>query len=156
LRLLAAAHRWPQSKESHRELQDMNYFGAQQLVISSASSASGQCIAMSLKELNPSFKVVGLTSQRNYDFVKQFPFFDEVYAYEDVTSSPNTDKSLYLDALGWESVTKDVFDHFEVSRWWIYGEGSERTYIKFLKQNRKVTFYSNLADSYIYQIQNGI
>ena len=139
-----------------RELQDMNYFGAQQLVISSASSASGQCIAMSLKELNPSFKVVGLTSQRNYDFVKQFPFFDEVYAYEDVTSSPNTDKSLYFDALGWESVTKDVFDHFDLSRWWIYGEGSETTYIKFLKRNRKGTFYSNLADSYIYQIRNGI
>ena len=111
---------------------------------------------MCLKELNPSFTVIGLTSQRNYDFVKQFPFFDEVYTYEDVTSSPNTDKSLYFDALGWESVTKDVFDHFEVSRWWIYGEGSERTYIKFLKKNRKGTFYSNLADSYIYQIRNGI
>ena len=43
-----------------------------------------------------------------------------------------------------------------MSRWWIYGEGSERTYIKFLKQNRKGTFYSNLADSYSYQIRNGI
>ena len=139
-----------------RELQDMNYFGAQQLVISSASSASGQCIAMCLKELNPSFKVVGLTSRRNYDFVKQFPYFDEVYTYEDVRACPGTDKSLYFDALGWESVTKDVFDHFEVSRWWIYGEGSETTYIKFLKRNRKGTFYSNLADSYIYQIRNGI
>lgn len=73
-----------------------------------------------------------------------------------MTSAPNTAKSLYFDALGWESVTKDVFDHFEVSRWWIYGEGSEKTYIKFLKQNRRGTFYSNLADSYIYQIRNGI
>ena len=43
-----------------------------------------------------------------------------------------------------------------MSPWWIYGEGSERTYIKFLKRNRKGTFYSNLADSYIYQIRNGI
>ena len=95
-------------------------------------------------------------AERNHQFVKQFSFFDEVYTYEDIQSSPNTDKSLYFDALGWESVTQDVFDHFEVSRWWIYGEGSERTYIKFLKQNRKGTFYSNLADSYIYQIHNGI
>jgi len=111
---------------------------------------------MCLKELNPSFKVVGLTSQRNHDFVKQFPYFDEVYTYEDVRACPGTDKSLYFDALGWESVTKDVFDHFDLSRWWIYGEGSETTYIKFLKRNRKGTFYSNLADSYIYQIRNGI
>ncbi len=139
-----------------RELQDMNYFGAERLVISSASSASGQCIAMSLKELNPSFTVVGLTSQRNYQFVKQLPFFDEVYTYEDVKSAPNANKSLYFDALGRESVTQDVFDHFKLSRWWIYGEGSELTFIKFLKRNRKGTFYSNLADSYVYQIRNGI
>jgi len=139
-----------------RELQDMNYFGAKRLVISSASSGSGQCIAMSLKELNPSFTVVGLTSERNHQFVKKFSFFDEVYTYEDIQSSPNTGKSLYFDALGWESVSKDVFDHFDVARWWIYGEGGEQTYIKFLKQNRKGTFYSNLADSYIYQIRNGI
>jgi len=139
-----------------RELQDMNYFGAKRLVISSASSASGQCIAMSLKELDPSLTVVGLTSKRNHQFVKQFSFFDEVYTYEEIKSSPNENKSLYFDALGWESVTQDVFDHFDVSRWWSYGEGSERTYLKFLKQNLKGTFYSNLADSYIYQIRKGI
>jgi|GEM_PF-543994 len=139
-----------------RELQDMNYFGAKRLVISSASSGSGQCIAMSMKELDPSLTVVGLTSERNYSFVKQFPFFDEVYTYEDIQSSPNSGKSLYFDALGWETVTKDVFDHFDVARWWFYGEGGEYTYLKFLKKNLKGTFYSNLADSYIYQIRNGI
>jgi hypothetical protein len=111
---------------------------------------------MCLKELNPSFTVVGLTSERNYQFVKQLPFFDEVYTYEDVKSGPNTNNSLYFDALGRESVTEDVFDHFKVSRWWGYGEGSEQTFIKFLKRNRKGTFYSNLADSYVYQIRNGI
>lgn len=139
-----------------RELRDLDYFGAERLVISSASSASGQIIAMCLKELNPEFKVVGLTSERNYEFVKQFPYFDEVYTYEGIKSSPNTNKSLYFDALGWDSVTKDVFDHFKISRWWIYGEGSEKTFIKYLKKNRKGTFYSNLVDSYIYQIRNGI
>jgi hypothetical protein len=139
-----------------RELQDMNYFGAKRLVISPASSASGQCIAMSKKELDPSLTVVGLTSERNHQFVKQFSFFDEVYTYEEIKSSPNENKSLYFDALGWESVTQDVFDQFDVSRWWSYGEGSERTYLKFLKQNLKGTFYSNLADSYIYQIRKGI
>jgi hypothetical protein len=79
-----------------------------------------------------------------------------VYTYEEIKSSPNENKSLYFDALGWESVTQDVFDHFDVSRWWSYAEGSERTYLKFLKQNLKGTFYSNLADSYIYQIRKGI
>jgi len=72
------------------------------------------------------------------------------------TSSPNANKSLYFDALGWESVTKDVFEHFKVSRWWIYGEGGDRTFFKYLKKNRKGTLYSNLADSYVYQIRSGI
>ena len=139
-----------------RELEDMNYFDAERLVISSASSASGQMIAMFLKELNPSFTVVGLTSERNFDFVKQFSYFDEVYTYDDIKSSPNANKSLYFDALGWESVTKDIFEHFEISRWWIYGEGGDRTFFKYLKKNRKGTLYSNLADSYIYQIRSGI
>ena len=139
-----------------RELEDMNYFDAERLVISSASSASGQIIAMCLKELNPSFTVIGLTSERNLEFVKQFSYFDEVYSYDEVKSGPNANKSLYFDALGWESVTKDVFEHFEISRWWIYGEGGDRTFFKYLKKNRKGTLYSNLADSYIYQIRSGI
>ena len=139
-----------------RELEDMNYFDAERLVISSASSASGQIIAMCLKELNPSFTVIGLTSERNLEFVKQFSYFDEVYSYDEVKSGPNANKSLYFDALGWESVTKDVFEHLEISRWWIYGEGGDRTFFKYLKKNRKGTLYSNLADSYIYQIRSGI
>lgn len=138
------------------ELRDLNYFDAERLIISSASSASGQIIAMCLKELNPSFSIVGLTSERNYAFVEQLPYFDSVYTYEDITRSPATNKSLYFDALGWDSVTRQVFDHFDVSRWWIYGEGGEKTFIKYLKRNCKGTFYSNLADSYIYQIRNGI
>ena len=68
----------------------------------------------------------------------------------------NANKSLYFDALGWESVTKDVFEHFKISRWWIYGEGGDRTFFKYLRKNRKGTLYSNLADSYIYQFRSGI
>ncbi len=139
-----------------RELRDFDYFGAKRLVISSASSASGQIIAMCVKEINPDFEVVGLTSERNADFVKQLSYFDEVYTYEDIKSIPNSNKSMYFDALGWDSVTNDVFNHFTLSRWWIYGEGSDKTFIKYLKRNRRGTFYTNLADSYVYQIRNGI
>ncbi|MFT5575055.1 MAG: hypothetical protein ACI89D_000568 [Bermanella sp.] len=44
--------------------------------------------------------VVGLTSERNLEFVKQFSYFDEVYTYDNVKSGPNANKSLYFDALG--------------------------------------------------------
>jgi len=111
---------------------------------------------MCLKELNPSFKVTGLTSPKNYELVKQLPYFDEVFTYDDIQSSQNKNKSLYFDALGWDSVTRGVFNHYRVSRWWIYGEGSEKTFIKYLRKNCKGTFYTNLADSYIYQLRNGI
>jgi len=74
----------------------------------------------------------------------------------DTTHQPSAHKSLYFDALGWDSATSDVFDHFTLARWWIYGEGADKTFVKYLKKNRKGTFYTNLADSYIYQIRNGI
>jgi Protein of unknown function (DUF2855) len=138
------------------ELHDMNYFEAERLVISSASSMSGQIIAMCLKELKPALSIIGLTSQKTLELVKQLPFFDEAYTYEDVKSSPNANLSLYFDALGSEKVTLDCFEHFKLARWWIYGEGGERTFFKFLKKNRKGTFYSNLADSYVYALQHGI
>ena len=79
-----------------------------------------------------------------------------MFTYDDIQSSPNHNNSLYFDALGWDSVSRSVFDHYRISRWWIYGEGSEKTYLKYLMKNRKGTFYSNLADSYIYQLRNCI
>ena len=132
------------------ELRDQAYFGADQLVISSASSASGRLIAMCLRRVRPDFRIVGLTSPHRVTELRAASYFDAVYAY-DAIASARPAKSLYFDALGREAVTAAVFAHFPVRRWWIYGEGGSRTFLRYLRRNRHGTLYTNLVDSYIYQ-----
>ena len=139
-----------------REVGGAGFFGAGRLVLSSASSASGQLLALFMKQEYPDFPVVGLTSARNQAFVRSLPYFDTVATYDAIPSLPNDGKSLYFDVLGRASVTDAVFDHFRLRRWWIYGEGSLGTYWKFMRRNPRGTFYTNLVDSYDYQLRHGI
>jgi hypothetical protein len=117
---------------------------------------SAQIIAMCCKEYCPELTILGYTSARNFALVKSLSYFDEVYLYDEVTSAPNEGKSVYFDALGNESLSMEIFAHFNLSRWWVYGEGSEKSFTKLLKKNRKGTFYSNLVDSHCYQIEQGV
>ena len=140
-----------------RLLQDVDSYGAQQLVLSSASSTSAQIIAMCIKELRPDFPIVGLTSPRNLEMVKGFSYFDKVYTYDDIASSDGTCPSLYFDALGNESVSISCFEHFSViKRWWAYGQGGEESLSKLLKINRRGGLYTNVLDSLAYANNNGI
>jgi Protein of unknown function (DUF2855) len=138
-------------------LRDIDYYDAEQLVFSSASSASAQIIAMCVKELRPDFRIIGLTSPRNLEMVKGFSYFDEVYTYDDIASSDGGKPTLYFDALGTESVSLSCFDHYRsIKRWWIYGQGGEKSQSTFLKINRRGTLYANLIDSYLYANHHGI
>ena len=139
-----------------RELRDFGYFGAEQLVLTSASSSSSQVIAMCVKELNPSMPIIGLTSRRNLALVERLPYYDEVYTYDDIKASPNAKATLFFEVLGKEAVTAECFDHFEISRWWFYGQGSERLLFRFLKKNSRGSYYTNLVDSYIYARRHSV
>ncbi len=139
-----------------REIRDFGYFGAEQLVLTSASSSSSQVIAMCVKELNPSMSIIGLTSQRSLGLVKSLPFYDDVYTYDDIEASPNAKPTLFFDVLGKEAVATECFDHFEIARWWFYGQGSERRLFQFLKKNSRGSYYTNLVDSYIYAKRHSV
>ena len=139
-----------------RGLRDLDRYGAEQLVLSSASSASAQIIAMCVKELLPDLKVVGLTSSRNFERVKGLAYFDEAFTYEDLTSAVGTGPSLYFDVLGDESVSIACLEHFAVKRWWTYGQGGQKAFPKLLKRNRRGSEYSNGIDSLLYANRNGI
>lgn len=139
-----------------RALRDLDGYGAEQLVLSSASSTSAQIIAMAVKEILPEMSIVGLTSPRNIERVKGLQYVDEVYPYDDLTSSTGTRPSLYLDALGSETVSIACLKHFAIKRWWAYGQGGEASLFKLLKLNRRGTQYSNGIDSFLYAERNGI
>lgn len=112
---------------------------------------------MCLKELRPDFPIVGLTSQRNLEMVKGFPYFDQVYTYDDITSMNGAQPSLYFDALGNESITIACFEHLtNLKRWWAYGQGGEESLDKLLKINPRGLLYTNVIDALHYANSNGI
>jgi Protein of unknown function (DUF2855) len=61
-----------------------NWFGAEQLVMTSASSKTSLGLASVAKELSPSIKRIGLTSNSNLAFVERTKLYDEVIVYGDV------------------------------------------------------------------------
>ena len=139
-----------------RALQDLDFYGAEQLVFSSASSTSAQVIAMCVNELRPDFTVIGLTSPRNFEMVKALPYFDAAHTYDDLVSSVGAKPSLYFDALGNESVSIACLEHFDVRRWWIYAQGGQKSFPTLLRLNRRGSEYSNGIDSLLYANRKGI
>jgi hypothetical protein len=66
------------------------WFGAQNLIMTSASSKTSMGLASVAKDLSPAIKRIGLTSTGNVGFVCDTGLYDEVMAYEDVATLPQT------------------------------------------------------------------
>lgn len=60
------------------------WFGAEALVVTSASSKTAMGLASVARQKSPGIRRIGLTSAGNVDFVRAGGFYDEVLAYEDV------------------------------------------------------------------------
>lgn len=81
-------------------LMDSDWFGAEQIVIGSASSKTGLGLTAFLaKHAGRPYKVVGLTSAGNADFVRELGFCDQVVTYGDVETLDQV-KSVYVDMAG--------------------------------------------------------
>ncbi len=89
---------------------DNAFFGASQIVISSASSKTSFSMAYLLRERN--IKVVGLTSRGNADFVSGLGFYDEVHTYDNVEAMDATVATAYVDMSGNREVLGRVHNHF--------------------------------------------
>jgi Protein of unknown function (DUF2855) len=64
----------------HRE----NWFGAEAVVMTSASSKTSMALASVAREKSPEVKRIGLTSTSNVSFVTQSGLYNQVLTYEDV------------------------------------------------------------------------
>lgn len=81
-------------------LMDSDWFGAEQIIVGSASSKTGLGLTAFLaKHADRPYKVVGLTSGGNTDFVTELGFCDQVVTYDDVENL-NQVKSVYVDMAG--------------------------------------------------------
>jgi hypothetical protein len=88
-----------------------NWFGAQQLVMTSASSKTSLGLASVAKALSPAIKRVGLTSSANVSFVKGTGLYDQVVAYEDISTVQKI-PSVSVDFAGNSKLLANVHAHF--------------------------------------------
>jgi hypothetical protein len=81
-------------------LMDNDWFGASQIIVGSASSKTGLGLTAFLaKHADKPFKVVGLTSKTNAEFVDELGFCDQVVTYDEVETLDQV-PSVYVDMAG--------------------------------------------------------
>ncbi|MET0339964.1 MAG: DUF2855 family protein [Polyangiales bacterium] len=92
-------------------LADNQFFGAKQLIISSASSKTAYGTAFCLKGVE-GIEVVGFTSERNRAFVEGLGCYHRVVTYDELESLDASTPTTYLDYAGNESLRARVHHHF--------------------------------------------
>ncbi|MCK0068247.1 DUF2855 family protein [Kordiimonas laminariae] len=92
-------------------LDDNGFFGAEQIVLSSASSKTAYGLAF-LLAMRGSVKVIGLTSGGNVDFVKGMGSYGETVTYGDISTLDASKPTVYVDMAGNGDVRRDVHVHF--------------------------------------------
>jgi len=91
---------------------DSDCFGAEQIVVISASSKTALGTAFCLKQ-SGGVKVVGLTSEGNKQFVKDTGFYHAVETYDTITDLNPDVKTAIIDMAGNGKVNAALYDHFE-------------------------------------------
>jgi NADPH:quinone reductase-like Zn-dependent oxidoreductase len=90
---------------------DAGYFGARQVVFSSASAKTAYAAAQLMKARG-GVTVVGLTSGGNVPFVKGLGFYDEVVGYDAVGAMDGSVPTMFIDIAGNAGVRASVHERF--------------------------------------------
>ncbi|QCI69066.1 DUF2855 family protein [Phreatobacter stygius] len=94
-------------------LDDNGFFGARQVLVSSASSKTSLGLAFCLKRLAAAgVTVIGLTSPANRAFVETVGYFDRVVTYDAIDGLDPAVPSVYVDMAGSAAVLTKVHQHF--------------------------------------------
>jgi Protein of unknown function (DUF2855) len=93
-------------------LDENEFYGAQAVMLSSASSKTAFGLAHLLHTQRRDIRVIGLTSAANTDFVKSLGCYDEVVTYDDVTSLPSGSPVAFVDMAGNSELRAKLHRHF--------------------------------------------
>ena len=93
-------------------LGDNGFFGAEQVVMSSASSKTsyGTAFCIGLRDERP--QLIGLTSSSNVAFTENLGCYDSVVCYDDLESIATDTKTVYADVAGNQKLRVRVHEHF--------------------------------------------
>lgn len=89
-----------------------NFFGAEQVLLLSASSKTALGTAYCLKQRGD-IRVSGLTSEKNKAFVEETGFYDLIATYDTITDLNPDIKTAVVDMAGNGRVMATLYDHFE-------------------------------------------
>ena len=92
-------------------LADNDFFGADTVILSSASSKTAYGTAFQLAQ-RPGIHVVGLTSAGNKAFCESLGCYSRVLAYEEMATLPADTACVYVDFSGNAAVRRDIHTHF--------------------------------------------
>lgn len=92
-------------------LADNDHYGAKSLLITSASSKTSIALGFLVTRAG-AVKAVGLTSQRNLEFVKSLGCYDQVIPYEELTSLPANQPVVMVDMAGNAELKSALHHHF--------------------------------------------
>jgi len=87
------------------------WFGAEQVILTSASSKTAMGLASVAKQNSPQIKRIGLTSPGNVDFVESTGLYDMVLTYKEVGTMPLAN-TVTVDFAGNASVLANLHEHF--------------------------------------------
>ena len=90
---------------------DNDHFGADEYVITCASSKTSIALAFVAKQRGLK-KTIGITSEKNRTFTNSLDCYDEVLTYDEVKTMNNAQKIMIVDMAGHYDAMKDLHEHF--------------------------------------------
>jgi len=94
-------------------LAEEDFFGAQEVVLTSASSKTAFGLAFLLHEQRkPGIEIRGLTSASNVEFVTALGCYDTVHTYEAVGALPAEHPALLVDFAGNTQLRRTIHEHY--------------------------------------------
>lgn len=94
-------------------LREKELFGANAVLVSSASSKTALALAFLLRKNRASdFELIGLTSAANADFVHSTGYYDRVLRYEELDALPADLPAIYVDLAGSANLLSTVHERF--------------------------------------------
>ena len=97
-------------------LAEQHFFGARQVLLSSASSktayGTAHCLALRRGQADAP-QVIGLTSAANRPFVASLGCYDQVLSYEELPQLDRSTRSVYVDFAGQAALRRSIHEHFD-------------------------------------------
>jgi hypothetical protein len=90
---------------------DQGYFGAEQYLVTSASSKTSIALAFTIKARGDR-TVIGITSNNNRKFVESLDCYDNVISYDEITSLNSNCSSILVDMAGSQTTLATIHTHF--------------------------------------------